>query len=147
MVTALRLRDAGEPVVKALLLMYPVTDYPNPAPPSWTERADGYGLTAGAMRWFWGHYLGDPGEGAHPDASPLRAASFAGLPPTYVMTAEYDLLRDEGEALAGKLAEAGVDTAVIRYADMNHGFMSWVGVVDRADEALAAACDWLALRL
>lgn len=146
-VSALRLRDAGEAMVAALLLLYPVTDYPDDPLPSWTERAEGYGLTANAMRWFWGHYLNALSDGAHPDASPLRAPSFAGLPPTYVMTAEYDLLRDEGEALAAKLKDAGVDTALIRYADMNHGFMSFTGVVDRADEALSVACDWLAPRL
>ena len=146
-VTAMRLRDGSGPKIKAQLLMYPVTDYPDAPRPSYTERGDGYGLTAGAMRYFWGHYLGDPAQGADPMASPLRAESFAGLPATYLMTADYDPLRDEGEAYAVRLVEAGVDTAFIRYADMNHGFMSFVGVVDRADVALDAACAWLATRL
>lgn len=147
MVTAMRVRDEGGPPLKAQLLMYPVADYPDPAPPSYDERGTGYGLTAAAMRYFWGHYLRDRADGAHPHASPLRAADFTRLPATYVMTAEYDPLRDEGERLAGKLAAAGVDTTCVRYADMNHGFMSWVGVIDRSAEALQAACRWLSSRL
>lgn len=146
-VTALRFRDEGGPPIAAQILIYPVTDYPDPAPLSWVQRGEGYGLTANAMRWFWDHYLNDPSERSHPDASPLRAESLARLPASYVMTAEYDLLRDEGEALAHRLEAAGVDTALIRYADMNHGFMSLVGVVDRSDEALATACDWLATKI
>lgn len=146
-VTALRFRDEGGPPIVAQLLIYPVTDYPDPPPPSYQQRGEGCGLTANAMLWFWNHYLNDPSERTHPDASPLRADSLAGLPPAYVMTAEYDLLRDEGEAFAKRLQAAGVDTTLVRYADMNHGFMSLVGMVDRSDEALAAACDWLATRV
>ncbi len=145
-VTAMRLRDAGAPIIKAQILMYPVTDYPDPVPPSYVERADGFGLSADGMRYFWSHYLDDPSDGEHPHASPLRATDFTGLPPTYIMTAEYDPLRDEGERLADKLTRAGVDTTLIRYADMNHGFMSWVGLLDRSDEALDAACAWLEAR-
>lgn len=147
MVTAMRARDGAGPSIKAQILMYPVTDYPDPGPPSYVERGAGFGLTADAMRYFWGHYLNDVSEGANPHASPLRAGNFANLPATYVMTAEYDPLRDEGELLADKLTAAGVDTARVRYADMNHGFMSWVGIIDRSQEALDAACVWLRRRL
>lgn len=146
-VSALRLRDEDGPPLAALLLIYPVTNYPDPAPPSYPERGEGCGLTANGMRWFWSHYLRNPAEGVHPDASPLRAETFAGLPPTYVITAEYDILRDEGEAFAHRMENDGVDCTLIRYGDMNHGFMSLVGVMDRADEALYAACAWLAGRL
>lgn len=146
-VTALRLRDEGGSPIAAQILIYPVTDYPDPAPPSYYERGEGCGLTANGMRWFWGHYLNDPSERSHPDASPLRADTLAGLPPAYVITAEYDLLRDEGEAFARRLEAAGVETRLVRYSDMNHGFMSLVGLVDRSDEALTAACDWLATKV
>jgi acetyl esterase len=146
-VTAMRLRDAGAPALTAQLLFYPVTDYPDPGPHSYVERAEGYGLTADAMRWFWGHYLDDISDAAHPHASPLQASDLANLPPAYVMTAEYDVLRDEGEDYAARLKTAGVETELIRYGDMNHGFISLVGIVDRSDEALSAACDWLATRL
>ncbi len=146
-VTSLRLRDLGEPVIKAQILMYPVANYPDPMPQSYVERGDGWGLTAKAMQYFWGHYLNAVSDGSDPYASPLRASNFAGLPPTYIMTADYDPLRDEGEALAAKLSQAAVDTTVIRYGDMNHGFMSWVGLLDRADEALGQACIWLNAKL
>jgi acetyl esterase len=146
-VTAMRIRDEGGPPIKAQLLMYPVADYPDPEPPSYRERGTGCGLTAAAMRYFWGHYLRNSADGAHPHASPLRATDFTRLPATYVMIAEYDPLRDEGARLVDRLTAAGVDTTCVRYADMNHGFMSWVGIIDRSAEALQAACAWLASRL
>ncbi len=146
-VTAMRIRDTGGLPPKAQILMYPVTDYPDPGPPSYRERGSGYGLTADAMRYFWDHYLNDKSEAASPYVSPLRAIHFGNLPATYVMTAEYDPLRDEGEFFAAKIAAMGVDTTLIRYGDMNHGFMSWVGVIDRSDEALEAACNWLTSKL
>jgi acetyl esterase len=146
-VTALRLRDEAGPPIKAQILMYPVTDYHTPGTPSYVERASGYGLGADGMKYFWAHYLNDASEGLDPRASPLRAASVAGLPPTYVITAEYDPLRDEGEAFAARLRQAGVDTALVRYPDVNHGFMSWVGVIDRSGEALNGALDWLRSRV
>lgn len=147
-VTAMRVRDEGGPPIKAQLLIYPVTDYPESAPPSYAERSVGCGmLTAEAMRWGWAHYLRDPADGAHPHASPHRATDLGNLPPAYIITAEYDILRDEGEVFAGQLKDAGVDTVLIRYGDMNHGFMGMVGSLDRADEAMAAACAWLASRL
>ena len=67
-----------------------------------------YGLTAAGLQRYWNLYL-DGADGFQPDASPLRADDLAGLPPTYVLTAEFDVLRDEGEAFVGKLREAGVD--------------------------------------
>ena len=145
-VTAMRMRDAGLPGIAGQLLMYPVTNYPDPPPPSFVERGEGFGLTAAAMHYFWDHYLVDAAQGADPLASPLRAPDLAGLPPTYLMTAAYDPLHDEGEQFATRLAQAGVDTTLVRYADMNHGFMSWVGLLDRADEALVAACAWVRSR-
>jgi acetyl esterase len=63
-----------------------------------------------------------------------------------VATAEYDLLRDEGQAFSGRLAAAGVDTTLVHYDDMNHGFLGMAGSLDRADEAMAAAGAWLAAR-
>lgn len=147
-VTAMRVRDEGGPAISAQLLIYPVTDYPDNAPLSYSERSEGCGmLTAEAMRWGWSHYLSDSADGAHPHASPRRASDLGNLPPAYVITAEYDILRDEGEIFAGQLTAAGVDTTLIRYGDMNHGFMGMVGNLDRADEAMAAACEWLASRL
>jgi acetyl esterase len=142
-VTALRLRDEGGPALCGQLLLYPVTDYHTPGTPSYRENAEGYGLTRDTMKWFWDHYLSDSAEGVHPHASPLRAPDLSGLPPTLVITAEYDPLRDEGEFYAEKLRAGGVPLSLSRYDGVNHGFMFWVGVVDKADAAMSEACDWL----
>lgn len=142
-VTALRARDGGGPPVKAQLLIYPVTDHYTARHPSYADRGTGFGLTGETMDWFWDLYLSDPAHAAHPDASPLRAASLSGLPRAYVVTAGFDLLRDEGEAYATRLRDAGVAVDEARYADMNHGFFNWVGLIDRSTEAMDAACAWL----
>ncbi|MDE1948583.1 MAG: alpha/beta hydrolase [Burkholderiales bacterium] len=142
-VTALRLRDEGGPVPRAQLLLYPVTDHYSVERDSYRERAVGFGLTRETMRWFWDHYLETASAGEHPHASPQRAASLAGLPPAYVLTAEYDPLRDEGEAYARRLAESGVTTTLRRSPVMNHGFLFWVGLIDEASREMDAACAWL----
>jgi acetyl esterase len=142
-VTALRLRNEGGPALCGQLLLYPVTDYYTPGTPSYQENAEGYGLTRDTMKWFWNHYLSDASEGAHPHASPLRATDLSCLPPALVITAEYDPLRDEGELYAEKLKAAGVSVAISRYSGVNHGFMFWVGVVDKAGVAMDEACKWL----
>jgi acetyl esterase len=142
-VTALRVRDEGGPGLRGQLLLYPVTDYHTPGTPSYEKNAEGYGLTRDTMKWFWNHYLTHPSEGAHPHASPLRAADFTGLPPALVITAEYDPLRDEGELYAERLRRAGVSTALSRYDSVNHGFMFWVGLVDKAGAAMNQAVHWL----
>jgi acetyl esterase len=95
------------------------------------------------MKWFWNHYLTDPSGASNPYATPLRATDLSGLPPALVITAEYDPLRDEGERYAERLREAGVRAAWLRYDGMNHGFLFWVGLVDKAGEAMAEACAWL----
>jgi acetyl esterase len=143
-VTAMRARDSGVPPILAQFLIYPVTDYPEPAPPSYAERGEGCGLTADGMRWGWDLYISDPADRSHPFASPLRVEDLGNLPPAYIITAEYDLLRDEGQAFAERLKMSGVETVLRHYDDMNHGFMGMVGDLDRADEALDAACTWLA---
>jgi acetyl esterase len=142
-VTAVRVRDESGPALCGQLLLYPVTDYHTPGTPSYKENAENYGLTRDTMVWFWAHYLNDESESAHPHACPLRTRDLSGLPPALVITAEYDPLRDEGEFYAAKLRTAGVPTAVTRYDGVNHGFMFWVGVVDKAGVAMNEACEWL----
>jgi acetyl esterase len=141
-VTALRIREEGGPVLCGQMLLYPVTDYHTPGTPSYAENAEGYGLTRDTMEWFWGHYLNDSTEAGNPYASPLRAADLTGLPPAYVMSAEYDPLRDEAEIYGERLRAAGVPTEITRRPGMNHGFLFWVGVVAAADTAMAEACAW-----
>jgi acetyl esterase len=142
-VTALRARDEGGPRLAAQLLIYPVTDYHEPGTPSYTENAEGFGLTRLQMKWFWDHYLSDASHAAHPHASPLRAESLRDLPPALVYSAQYDVLRDEAERYADRLREAGVPVAFKRWDGMNHGFFAWTGRVDKATEAMDAACAWL----
>jgi acetyl esterase len=141
-VTALRVRDEGGPALCGQMLLYPVTDYHTPGTPSYVENADGYGLTRDTMEWFWGHYLADAADAAHPHASPLRAPDLAGLPAAYIVSAEYDPLRDEAERYGERLRAAGVPTEITRRAGMNHGFLFWVGVVDAADASMREACAW-----
>jgi acetyl esterase len=142
-VTALRIRDEGGPKLLGQLLIYPVTDHYEPGTPSMIENAEGYGLTRAGMIWFWDHYLADRRDAANPYASPLQATDLSGLPPALVVTAEYDPLRDEGEAYANRLRQAGVPTEMKRWDGMNHGFFFVPGVVDKASAAIDEACDWV----
>lgn len=147
-VTAMQLRDRREGVsIAGQLLLYPVTDHYSAKHPSYDQCGEGYGLTHSEMTWFWDLYLPDACAAESPLVSPLRAPNLADMPPTLVITGEYDLLRDEGEAYARRLKAAGVQTEMRRYPDVNHGFMFWVGLVDSATEAMNFACTWLASRL
>ncbi|MBO2448636.1 alpha/beta hydrolase [Actinomadura barringtoniae] len=105
-------------------LYYPVTDAAQDTG-SYREFADGPYLTAKAMAWFWDAYTTDPAERAEITASPLRATldDLAGLPPALVLVDENDVLRDEGEAYARRLTEAGVPTTSVRYNGTLHDFM------------------------
>jgi acetyl esterase len=94
------------------------------------------------MIWFWNHYVRSPGDGVHPHASPLRAATLAGLPPALVVTAQYDPLRDEGELYAEALRKVGVLVKMKRWDGMNHGFFFFPGIVDKATHAMDEACIW-----
>ncbi len=145
---SLRLRDEDGPRARGQLLVYPVVDHWTAGFPSYAEFADGFGLTRDVMGWFWDHYLGGPLDAAgvaalSPQAAPLRAPDLRGLPPALVMTAECDVLRDEGEAYAARLREAGVTTTLERCAGMHHGFFNWGGVLDGADRAIARAAAWV----
>ena len=89
------------------------------------------------MRRFWNLYL-DGADGGDPDASPLRATDLAGVAPAYVLTAEEDVLRDEGEAYAAALREAGVPTELVRWPGTIHGFFRWLAISTAAREAIDA---------
>jgi acetyl esterase len=125
------------------LLIYPVTDATRSLP-SYDQNATGYFLTKDGMGWFIDHYLsGGSGLPADPRVSPLHAADhvIAATPPALVITAEFDPLRDEGDAYAQRLAASGVATSHVRFGGMFHGFFSLADFVDdgRAANALAAA--------
>lgn len=133
-VVALMLKERNGPSIAHQILLYPVTDN-NLETKSYLDNAEGYFLTRDMMEWFWGHYVED--DGSHPHASPLRADDLSGLPRALVITAQYDPLRDEGQAYAKRLVEAGVDVEQKEYPGMIHGFATMVGVLDQASESLA----------
>ncbi len=137
-VVALMARDRRGPALRHQLLIYPVANH-DFATASYEENKQGYLLSREMMRWFWNHYLERAEEGANPYASPLRAANLAGLPPAHVITAEFDPLRDEGEALAARLQRDGVATTHVRYDGMIHGFFSMTEAIDAAKRAVAEA--------
>jgi acetyl esterase len=133
-VVALRARDHGLPLVHQLLI-YPVCDH-DLETASYRENAAGYGLTKAAMSWFWDHYLGTDGDRSHPEASPLRAGDLRAVAPAFVLTVEHDPLRDEGEAYARRLEDAGVPVTLSRYPGVVHGFIRMPGTMARGNEAL-----------
>ncbi len=120
-VVAQRARDSGLPDVDVQVLIYPVTDCDLDTD-SYLEFSEGFGLTRDSMAWFWQQYLAEQ-DATQAGASPLRAESLAGLPPAYVVTAEYDTLRDEGNAYARRLEAAGVQVAWECVPGLLHGFM------------------------
>lgn len=139
-VVALLARDRGGPDLKFQLLVYPCTDALM-GHASMEENAEGYFLTRSAMQWFYGHYLGASQDVAkEPTVSPLYAEDLTALPPALVITAEFDPLRDEGEAYGRRLQEAGVPATVSRYEGQIHGFFGLTMVLDGGKRALREAC-------
>jgi acetyl esterase len=135
---ALAVRETG-PKLAAQFLIYPGVDFVEGADyPSRLENAEGYFLTADDMLWFMTNYLGADTDTNDPRASPIRAASLAGAAPAVIGTAEFDPLRDEGEAYAKALADAGVEVISARYDGMIHGYYG-LGVHSAA--AAAAVSD------
>jgi len=140
-VVALMARDRGGPAIAHQLLIYPCCDMDSNAWPSQTENGTGYFLTKESMDWFYGQYA-DVADRDNPYASPIRADDLSGLPPACVITAEFDPLRDEGEAYGARLQEAGVDCEVHRYDGMFHGFFGMTLAIPgavAAQETAAAA--------
>lgn len=139
-VVAQLVRDRGGPRLVHQLLVYPATDLTFETPyPSQSENAEGYFLTLAMIHWFTDHYLARPEDAKNPLVSPLLARDLSGLAPATVITAELDPLRDEGEAYAAKLREAGVPVALRRWDGMIHGFFAMSDMLDRAREAVAWA--------
>jgi acetyl esterase len=142
-VVSLLARDAGGPPLCAQVLIYPVTDFAFDTA-SYGENGEGYLLTRASMEWFRRHYLGPDAErGAEPAASPLRAANLAVLPRALVITAEFDPLRDEGEAYAERLRSAGVPTRSTRYPGAIHDFVRLSFLLDQGKEAIGEIAETL----
>ncbi|WP_257549360.1 alpha/beta hydrolase [Sphingopyxis sp. DBS4] len=138
----LKLRDEGGPAVAHQLLFYPVIDN-DFTRASYVENGAGYFLSSAMMQWFWAQYLGDAGGEPGPLAAPIRAASLAGLPSATVITAEYDPLRDEGNAYAERLAAEGVAVTHSQTPGVIHGFASMLGMLPQADVAVGTAAKGL----
>jgi acetyl esterase/lipase len=145
-IMALRARAAGGPPIALQVLVYPVTDCDLEST-SYRDPANQLMVSRESMAWFWDHYAPDPEARLHPDASPLRSANFAGLPPAVILTAEHDVLRDEGELYATRLVKAGVPVRHQRFAGQMHGFFTMVdalpGAVAGLDYVAAAITERL----
>ena len=124
------------------LLVYPNTDQ-LADDQSMRAADDRFLFNRHSVDWYRQHYLANPGDAAHPLASPLRAESLAGLPPALVITAEYDPLRDQGEAYARRLADEGVPVELSRYPGMAHGFFTMIGTLGASRAAIAQAASRL----
>ena len=142
-VVAMMARDAGGPDIAFQLLVYPVADYAFDTP-SYETYAEGAGiLTVAGMHWFRDHYLNGPEDREDWRAAPLRAKDFSNLPPALVITAECDVLHDEGVALAEAMGAAGVAVEHRDYPGMMHGFYSFAPVVDDGRAAQLHAAEAL----
>ena len=135
LVTTLRLKAAGAALPAAQFLIYPMLDALGESQ-SYRDLGDDYLITRDMLLSGFQAYLGRL-PASHPEASPLHHPDLAGLPPTHILTAEYDPLRDEGEALYGKLLQAGVTATCQRQLGVIHGFFQLASISPAARHALA----------
>ncbi len=140
----LLMRDIGAPMPTYQIMAYPITDC-HERWPSFAERGSGYILDRDQLKWFFGNYLSATQDLADQYLFPSSTRDLSGLPPTLVMTAEFDPLRDEGIAYAKKLAEAGVAVEHKHAEDQMHGFLLHSMVIARAGKLIDHAADALAL--
>jgi acetyl esterase len=135
-VVSIMARDAGGPSIAFQALVYPATDARDDgAYPSRVENGDAVFLNADSMRWFYEQYGNSDDDRTDWRASPILAPDLTGLPPALVITAEYDVLRDEGEAYGSALQAAGNDVTIHRYEGMTHVFFQFHGILDVCQEA------------
>jgi acetyl esterase len=134
-VVAQRASRLREPSVALQVLIYPITDCDLDAP-SYTQAENQLLLNRDSMAWFWDLYAPDPASRLDPQASPLRATDLRGLPPTVIVTAEHDILRDEGEAYAARLRQAGTPVDHERFDGQMHGFFSMINILSISAHAI-----------
>lgn len=134
-VVPLMAKDRNGPKISLQILLYPVTDF-DTTTPSYIENGTGNYLETAAMHWFNAQYLNHEADKKNPYAAPLQARDLTGLPSALVITAEYDVLRDEGEAYADRLREAGVHVESKRFNGQIHGFFWMPTIMKDADIAL-----------
>lgn len=137
-VAALRL--AATAPVQGQALIYPTIQHSGGDYFSTQKFANGFGLTAGDMAFFWKHYL----AGQSPaEVNLITRPDNGGAPPTFVATAEYDVLRDEGEAYAARLIASGVPTLARRYLGANHNFLAFAGLIPACDAIYTDLSRWI----
>lgn len=141
-VAAHRCRDEGGPSLSGQVLVYPVIDSTADLG-SRAEFREGFIITAADLNSFWAHYLPTPQDAENPLATPSRAASLAGLPPALVISTEYEVARDEAEAYASLMAEAGTETETLRVGGLIHGAYWMSGAVPRSSEIHEAVVKFL----
>lgn len=139
-------RDKGGPAIAAQVLHVPVTDH-NYHYQSYSDNAEGYLLTRASMVWFWDHYLPSAEAGHDAYASPLQADDLAGLAPALVQTAEFDPLRDEGEAYAAALEAAGSEVTMHRYDGVIHDPFMMFAIIPTGIECLKEAAAFINERI
>ena len=133
--TALYARDKHGPLVALHVLIYPALNN-NLDTASYHEFASDFGLTREAMAYCWKSYLAKPQDGSNPYACPLLAKDLKGVSPALIVVANFDVLRDDGEAYAARLKQSGVPVQCTRYLSMNHGFVRYGGVYEPAKRAM-----------
>ena len=136
---ALMARDGILPPIGYQVLVYPVTDLAA-VHPSYDRITDGYLLTATTMKWFRAHYLRDTKDEQDWRASPLRAASLAGVAPAFVLTCSHDPLCDEGRAYAERLENEGVQVAALHMSDHMHAFLTMGRFVRASATLITSLC-------
>ena len=141
-VVSILARDRQGPTIRFQLLVYPVTDYDFDRS-SYIQNAEGYSLTRPGMIWFWDHYLNNIEDSKNPLAVPIKTPNLSDLPETLIITAEYDPLRDEGEAYGEILKANGVNVTISRYDGVIHGFFGMSPALDKAGEAIKESADAL----
>lgn len=134
--------QGGGPKISAQLLIYPVVDYISEESPSYVERGTGYSLNRDFMEWAYRNYLPEQWDRNDPQLFPMREVDVSQVPPTLVVTAEFDPLRDEGRAYARKLADAGVSVSTLHAASQMHGFILQQPRIDEARRLVRDISDW-----
>lgn len=142
-VVAMMARDRRGPELRFQLLFYPAISAANDTASQREFATDGFVLSRADMVWFWNHYLTNPADRMNPYACPNQARDLSNLPPALVQTASHDPLRDEGEAYAIQMRNAGVRVSCTRYDGVIHGFVSFSDLVDKGKQALGHAADAL----
>jgi acetyl esterase len=141
-VVARKAREAGGPAIAAQVLVYPVTDA-DLDNATYLDPENQLMLTRDSMVWFWDHYAPEPADRLSPDASPLRVTDLSGLPAAIVLTAEHDVLRQEGEEYAERLRRAGVPVQLRRCAGQMHGFFPMLNILPGSADGISYIAEQL----